>query len=82
MATWKLQDAKNRFSELVDKAADEGPQTVNRHGRPTAVIISFEEYKKIARPSQTLLEFMRQSPLFGVELDLERDRDTGRVIEL
>ena len=82
MATWKLQDAKNRFSELVDKAADEGPQIVSRHGKPAAAVVSFEEYKKLLRPEQNLFEFIQQSPWFGVELELERSKDMGREVDL
>lgn len=82
MVAWKLQDAKNRFSELVDKAEDEGPQMVNRHGKPAAVIISFEEYRKLLRPEQNLFEFIKKSPWFGVKLELERSKDTGRLVEL
>ena len=82
MTAWKLQDAKNRFSEVVDQAYQQGPQLVSRHGKPAAVVISFEEYKKLSKPAQNLVEFMKSSPLFGVSLDLERDNDTGRSVEL
>lgn len=82
MVTWKLQDAKNRFSELVDKAEDEGPQMVSRHGKPTAVVVSFEEYRKLLRPAKNLFEFIQQSPWLGLVLDLERDKDTGRSVDL
>lgn len=82
MTIWKLQDAKNRFSELVDKAEEEGPQMVSRHGKPAAVVVSFEEYKKLLRPEQNLFEFIQQSPWCGVDLDLERSRDIGREVDL
>lgn len=44
---WHLQDAKNHFSKVVDKAIHEGPQTVTRRGKRTAVVISAEEYDKL-----------------------------------
>ncbi len=80
--TWKLQDAKNRFSEVVQKALKAGPQIVTLRGRETAVILSVEEYHRLVRPKIGLVEFLRSSPLADVELDLERDRDTGREIDL
>ena len=52
--SWKLQDAKARFSELIDKALTEGPQVVTRHGKEEAVVISvatFRDLERRARPS-------------------------------
>ena len=80
--TWKLQDAKNRFSEVVKKALKAGPQIVTLRGKETAVVLSVEEYRRLATPKTGLVEFLQASPLAGVELDLERDRDTGREVEL
>jgi len=80
--TWKLQDAKNRFSEVVQKALKAGPQIVTLRGRKTVVILSVEEYRRLVRPKTGLVEFLRSSPLADVELDLERDQDTGREIDL
>jgi len=80
--TWKLQDAKNRFSEVVKEALRAGPQIVTRRGKETAVVLSVEEYRRLARPDMSLVEFLQSSPLGDVELDLERDRDTGREVEL
>ena len=44
---WNLQDAKARFSEVVRKAAEEGPQHVSVHGKEKAVVISAEEYERL-----------------------------------
>lgn len=79
---WQLQDAKNRFSELVNKTLDEGPQVVTRRGEEVVVIISSEEYKKLLKSQSSLLEFFRESPLVGVDLDLERDRSFPRETQL
>ncbi len=79
---WALQDAKNQFSKLVDRALDEGPQTVTRHGRKAVVIVAADEYRRMTRPQGSLVEFLRRSPLRGVELELERSRDTGRKVRL
>ena len=82
MIKWQLQDAKNRFSELVRKAREEGPQVITLHGTDAAVVVSSKDYRRLSRPKGKLVEFFRKSPLVGVELKLKRDRDTGRKIEL
>ena len=82
MIKWQLQDAKNRFSELVRKAREEGPQVITLHGRDAVVVVSAKEYGKLSRPRGNLVDFFRKSPLVGVEFDLTRSRDTGRRIEL
>ena len=79
---WQLQEAKNRFSELVNKVLNEGPQVVTRRGEEVVVIVSNEEYQKLLKSQSSLLEFFRQSPLVGVELDLERDQSLPRDIQL
>jgi prevent-host-death family protein len=79
---WALQDAKNHFSEVVDCALHDGPQTVTRHGREAVVVVAFDDYKRMARPEGSLVDFLRRSPLWGVELELERARDTGRKVKL
>ncbi len=79
---WQLQEAKNRFSEVVNKALAEGPQTVTRHGEEIVVIVSKAEYYRLLKSQTSLFEFFRQSPLVGVELDLERDKSMPRDIDL
>lgn len=81
-STWQLQDAKNRLSEVCDKAMNEGPQTITRRGEAAVVVVSVEEYRRLATPVTSLVDFMQHSPLQGLELDIERDRDTGREAEL
>lgn len=76
--TWQLQDAKNRFSELVNKALKEGPQIITRRSEEVVVILSKGEYEKLKQAQTGLLEFFRRSPLVGVELDLDRDRSYPR----
>lgn len=79
---WQLQEAKNRFSEVVKRALSEGPQTVTRHGEEVVVVLSKAEYDRLKKPRTSLVEFFRQSPLVGVELDLERDQSLPRDINL
>ena len=73
---WQLQDAKNRFSEVV-RLAQFAPQAVTVHGKPSAVVISFEEYSSLKHSKQSLLDVMKSAPKGFGELDIERIRDTG-----
>ncbi len=82
MQTWQLQVAKNRLSEVVDRAIDQGPQIITRRGSEAAVVLSIDEFRRMRRPETSLVEFFRTSPLAEGELDLERDQDPGREIEL
>jgi antitoxin Phd len=82
---WQLQVAKARFSELFRRALLEGPQLITRQGKEGVVMISDEQYERLvgkAHQPKNLLQFFRESPLVGVDLDLERDKDEGRDIEL
>ncbi len=82
---WQLQDAKARFSEVFRRARSRGPQRITRHGKEAVVVIPAEEYERLARrkrQSQSLVEFFRNSPLVGSGIDLEREPDYGRDIDL
>jgi len=79
---WQLQEAKNRLSQVVDQALHDGPQTITLRGKPAAVIVSFDEYRKLTLPRTGLSQFFKQSPLRGVELDLSRSADLSREVEL
>ena len=66
-------------------ARTEGPQRITRHGKEGVVMTSGEQYDRLmvkSRQPKSIVRFFRQSPLAGVQLDLERDKDTGRDIEL
>lgn len=82
---WQVQTAKARFSEVFRRARTEGPQRITRQGKEGVVMISDEQYEDLtgrAHQPKTLVEFFRESPFVGVELDLERQKDEGRDIEL
>ena len=79
---WQLQDAKSKFSQLVENAMHNKPQFVTKHGNNAVVILSFEEYKKMTKPKQNLISFFRSSPFFDFDLDIERNKDKPRNIEL
>ena len=79
---WKLEDAKARFSEVVRLARSEGPQRVSVRGRDAVVVISVEQLEQMApgKPRVPFIEFMEGLHLG--ELDLTRDQDRGREVEL
>ena len=81
---WSLQDAKARFSKLVRRARKEGPQHVTVRGRPAVVVLSEEEYRRLAerRTGAELVRVLRRSPLAEVELEHERVRTPVRDVEL
>ena len=82
---WQLQTAKAQFSEVFRRARLEGPQYITRRGTEAVVMLAAEQYEALtARREQpsSLVQFFRDSPLAGLELDFERDTDPGRDIEL
>jgi antitoxin Phd len=83
--SWQIQSAKARFSEVFRRARTEGPQRITRQGKEGVVMVAEEHYERLvgkSRQPKSLVQFFRQSPLVGVELDLERDRDPGRDTDL
>ena len=80
--SWKLEDAKARFSEVVRRARSQGPQHVTVRGRDSVVVISVEELERLtkAEPKKPFVEFMEG---LGLDrLDIEREMDRGRDVEL
>jgi prevent-host-death family protein len=78
---WQLQDAKQRFSELVRRAIQEGPQVVTRHGEEVAVLVSLETYRKLSGQTPDFKSFLLGAPDFS-HLELERDSAATRIVEL
>lgn len=76
--TWQLQEAKNKFSRVVENAINSGPQIITRHGVEVAIVLSFAEYKNMIASRQKLSEFFHESPLASVDLDLSRDKSEAR----
>jgi prevent-host-death family protein len=81
-ATWKLEDAKARFSELVRRAHADGPQAVTVRGRRAVVVLDADEYERLATPKPDLsfVDFLSRLGMEG--LDLTRERDIGRDVNL
>lgn len=79
---WQLQEAKNKFSNLVEKAQKIGPQVVTKHGKDAVVVLSIEEYNKLKKPKVNLVNFFRNSPLAKEEILFERSNEMPRDVEL
>jgi prevent-host-death family protein len=71
---WQLQEAKNKFSEVVEEAITNGPQVITRRGVETAIVLSYGDYRSLLLKRKKLSTFFRESPLVGENLDLARDR--------
>jgi antitoxin Phd len=81
MSSWRVQDAKAHFSELIERARAEGPQTITRHGKDRAVLLSVEDYRVLAAQKPSFKDYLLGGPKVD-DFDIERDRDPGRDIEL
>ena len=82
---WKLEDAKAHFSEVVRRARTEGPQVVTRRGKDAVVVIAMEELERLTTPTHPklpFLAFMESLHVPGLDLDIARERDTGREVDL
>lgn len=78
---WTVADAKARLSEVIERAQGE-PQVITRNGKPSAMVVSIEEWARKTARKGTLAKFLLNSPLRGAELDLERLRDEPRDLGL
>ncbi|WP_332670968.1 type II toxin-antitoxin system Phd/YefM family antitoxin [Aromatoleum sp.] len=80
MRSWQVQEAKARMSEVVKRAQFE-PQDITSHGKSVAVVVSRAAFDRLTRNQGSLVDFMRASPLFGVEgAEFERDRSPTREV--
>ncbi len=75
---WQIQEAKNKFSEMVEEAIKHGPQIITKRGVETAIVLSYAEYRKVMLNQKNLSDFFRESPLAKVDLDLRRDESSLR----
>ncbi len=81
MAGWQVQEAKARLSEVIERAQSEGPQTITRHGAARAVLLSMEDYEALLARQPDFKAYLLGGPKLN-DFAIERDRDTGREIEL
>jgi prevent-host-death family protein len=81
-ATWAVAEAKSRFSEMIDRALNDGPQTITRKGKEAVVIVSAEEWRRKSERVGNLAEFFAASLLRESGLKVKRDKDGPRSGEL
>ncbi len=79
---WAVAAAKARFSEVIDRALSDGPQTITRKGRKAVVVVAADEWERKTRRKGNLAEFFAASPLRGSGVRIERTKDKPRDIEL
>ncbi|HJD55140.1 MAG TPA: type II toxin-antitoxin system prevent-host-death family antitoxin [Rickettsia endosymbiont of Pyrocoelia pectoralis] len=82
MKQWQMQEAKAKLSEVIQQAVREGPQEISVRGKSTVIVLSTKEYASLTTPKSSFIDFLQNSPLFGIDLDIERDKSTIRKIEL
>jgi prevent-host-death family protein len=80
--SWTVAEAKAKFSEIIDRAMSEGPQTITRKGRTAAVVVGAEEWQRKTRRVGNLAEFFAGCPLRGSELKVRRSKARARKIRL
>lgn len=81
--SWQIQEAKAKFSELIRTVQTKGPQTITHHGREEAVVLSKKEYDRLkGRRQESLVALCRRSPLYGVDLKIERNKSVSRPVDL
>ena len=79
---WQLQQAKQRLSEVVRIAKEQGPQMITQHGEESAWIISAEDYHKLIKSKESIVSFFQRSPHRDVDLKIERRNDLPRKVDL
>ncbi len=79
---WKLQDAKSQFSKVVDEALNNGPQFVSRRGVEAVVVVSVKDYNKMRSTKKDFKKFLLNCPKLDKWLDVERQKDFPRKIDL
>ena len=81
---WQLQEAKSKFSHVVEKACSEGPQFVTRHGDNAVVVIAYDDYQRLTKPETSLVDFLRDSPFADMAESetFTRNKDLPRDIDL
>lgn len=79
---WTVAEAKAKFSEVIERAMSEGPQTITRKGRTAVVLVGAEEWQRKTNRVGNLAEFFAASPLRKSGLKMRRLKDRPRKISL
>ena len=86
---WQIQEAKQRFSEMIRAVTTEGPQVITRHGEDVAVVVDIGEYRRLTRPAVDIANILLGGPKLDnsaadvfAEIEAERKADFGRAVDL
>ena len=86
---WQIQEAKQRFSEMIRAVMTEGPQVITRHGEDVAVVVDIGEYRRLTRPAVDIANILLGGPKLDnsaadvfAEIEAERKADFGRPVDL
>lgn len=82
MQNWTIQDAKARFSELVNFALLGEPQLVTRHGVEAVVVVRAADYDALTTPRESIVDLMERSPHRDLILNIARSTDSTRTFEI
>lgn len=82
MGRWQVQQAKQRFSELLRSAHEEGPQIVTRHGAEVAVVLTMDEYRRLRGERISFKDLLTLGPLDVPELQVQRSEAPSRTVDL
>jgi prevent-host-death family protein len=77
---WQLQEAKQKFSEVVRRALTEGPQWVTRHGRRVVVVVAADEFEAVGRGASFKAFLLSAPDLESLEID--RSAEPAREVPL
>lgn len=82
--TWTVAQAKAKLSEVIDKARHQGPQAITRNGKSAVVVVDAAQWEKMRKrePRGSFADFLRNSPLAGSGLEVERLPGGIREIDL
>lgn len=78
---WQLQEAKAKLTEVIN-AARKMPQIISRHNVQEVVLISVEKYAQLSGGKETLGDFFKRSPLYGLDINLDRNKSMMREVDL
>jgi prevent-host-death family protein len=86
---WQIQDAKQRFSEMIRAVTRDGPQVITRHGEDVAVVVDIAEYRRLTGPGRDLADLLLGGPKIDdaaaevfADIEAERKADLGRIVDL
>lgn len=86
---WQIQDAKQRFSEMIRAVLRSGPQIITRHGEDVAAVVDIAAYRRLTKPQPDLAGILLGGPKLDdaaadvlAEVEAERKADFGRAVDL